>query len=427
MQRRTIAATASVAVGLTLLLAGTSRGQPGQPTPRPAAQGGTCATVAPAPVPAAGGPAGLAALDGSTPVLVAPGQAARNLTTPAVRGAARQVARDQARGVAVIDDLQGPDQVRVTGTSGTQVLPGGGEVSSLTWTPQGGLAWAVDAHSLRLTSADGRDVRTISPPAGTVGVYAPVFTSPTRLVAVVEEAPAGAEHHPGTTTLNNLYAHDLATGTWTRLTAFTAAGTRWSSIRTPMATPSGDVLFVRVTGDAAATAVPASSLWRLHQGQARMERALPADTYLAGRLGDDLAVNQQDARQGVWRMARLKASGLVPAGCGSTLVASTAPDPDVPPVAAPAASGPIPAQAELAVAIGDFSSKAAAAAARARLADAASWTVAGHDDAPVAVRPGAWILLRRVPDGVEPTAELAKVRTAHPELKERSFVVIAGR
>jgi hypothetical protein len=35
MQRRTIAATASVAVGLTLLLAGTSRGQPGQPTPDP--------------------------------------------------------------------------------------------------------------------------------------------------------------------------------------------------------------------------------------------------------------------------------------------------------------------------------------------------------------------------------------------------------
>jgi hypothetical protein len=423
MQRRSIAATASVAVGLTLLLTGTSRGQP---SPEPAPDS-TCTSVAPAPAPAAGGPAGLAALDGSTPVLVAPDQAVRRLATPAVRGTARQVARHRAHGVAVIDDLQGADQVSVAGPAGTHMLPGGGEVSSLSWTPQGGLAWSVDAHSLRLSSADGRVARTISPPPGTLGVYAPVFTHPTRLVAVVEEAPAGAEHRPGTTTLNNLFAYDLATGTWTRLTAFTVAGTHWSSIRTPMAAPGGDVLFIRVTGDAAATAVPAFSLWRLHEGQARMERALPADTYLAGWLGADLAVNQQDARQGVWRMARLTASGLVPAGCGSTLVASTTPDPDVQPAAAPAATGPIPAQAELAVAIGDFGSEAAAAATRAGLADAAAWTVAGHDDAPVAVRPGAWILLRRVPEGVEPSAELAKLRADHPELEERSFVVSASR
>jgi len=432
MLPRRIAATAAAAVGLTLLLAGTVHGQPGEPAGRPV-QDGVCA-ASPAskgghPL-AAPGQAGLAAVDGTAAILVGTDHATRALPAVAIRGVARQVARHPSRGVAVIDDLAGGDRIAIAGPAGTRSLPGGGEVSDLTWTPRGELAWTVDARSVRVSDVDGRSVRAIAPPPRTLGAHAPTFTEPTRLVAVVEEAPPAASRLPAgeSTVVNNLWSYDQAAGRWTRLTGFSVAGSVWSAIRTPLVAPGGDVLFVRVSGDAYATELPTFTLWRLHQGLARAERTLPGDTVLAGWLGTELVVNRLDARRGAWQLLRASGAGFTPIGCGSALVASTAPDPDVnAEPAAPAAPTPVVEEPELAVAIGDFGSPAAAADARARLADPAAWTVAGHEDAPYAVRPGAWILLQPIRPEEEPSAQLQRLRAAHPELEERSFVVIAGR
>ena len=430
MLRRRTAATAAAAVGLTLLLAGAVYGQPGGPVSRPL-QDGACAPASKGGhAPAAHGQAGLAAVEGTTAVLVGTDHTTRTLPVAAIRGVARQVARHPSRGVAMVDDLAGADRIAITGPAGSRALLGGGEVSDLTWTPRGELAWAVNARSLRVADVDGRSVRAIAPPAGTLGAYAPAFTRPDQLVAVIEEAPPAASRLPASesTVLNNLWSYDLAAGTWTRLTSFSVAGSVWSAIRTPLVAPGGDVLFVRVSGDAQRTELPTFTQWRLHRGSARAERILPADTVLAGWLGSELIVNRLDARRGTWQLLRSSGAGFTPIGCGSVLVASIASDPDASAEAtAPVAPTPAIEEPELAVAIGDFESPAAAAAARARLADGAAWTVAGHQDAPYAVRPGAWVLLQPIRPGEQPGAQLQRVRAAHPELEERSFVVPAGR
>ena len=435
MKRRAALLVPAAAIAVTAVVLSAGRGGPAEDGALADWNGGCSPSPAVGRQLAAPGE-GLAAVDGVTPVLVGADRVTRPLPVPPGQGVIRQVVHHPAYGVAVVDDLAGADRVAATSPDGTRSLDGGGEVPGLTWTPRGDLAWAVDGRMLRVAGTDGRSTRVVKPPHGTLGAYAPLFLAPDRLVAVVEEAPPRGSRlraHEATV-LSNLWSHDLTAGRWTKLTRFTVAGDRWSALQTPLAAPDGDIVFTRVHGDAYRTGQPEVALWRLRRGTARMLQTLPAGTVLAGWLGGRLVVNQPDPHQQAWRLLWSTGGGLVAIGCGTVLVPAAGPDPDdaaphpgrdtQPPTAAEPLLGADPPT--LAVAIGDFPSRAAADGVRARFADRSGWRVMGHRDAPRAVRPGAWILVQAIPAGEDPAARLGHVRRAHPEHAELAYVVILG-
>jgi hypothetical protein len=341
----------------------------------------------------------------------------------------RHVARRAGIGTAFVNDLAGPDVLVVMEAAGVTTIEGRGELTHPAWSPSGQLAWAVDLSALEVWSPATGARRLVPPPRGSSGIFSPVFTTPSELVAIVQGHVDGT-HDDG---LNDLWRYDLDSRTWSQLTRFRAGLDRWSVLRTPVVGPDGSVLFVRVAGRASATEQPSFELWALREGRALKIRDLPGERYLAGLLGGRLVWNVPDPATGEWRLLSEGPGEARNLGCGAVSVDPvTEPDPDFvesggqledSDVGGPGEE-PDPREAgrDLAILIGDFvsESQALVLAEGRRIAGALA---VGHGDAPAAVRPGAWALVVPIPEGASPEHALAELRSRHPDLADRTWIV----
>jgi hypothetical protein len=331
-------------------------------------------------------------------------------------------------GTAYVNDVAGSDVLVVIRPAGVTTIEGRGELTHPAWSPSGDLAWAVDVDALEVWSPSTGARRVVRPPRGAAGLFSPVFTAPGRIVAVVQ-VPAGDTHDDA---LNDLWGYDLDAGTWSRITHFEADADQWSVLRTPVVTPDGAVLFVRVVGRASATEPPSFELWALRGGRPGKLRDLPGEMYLAGMLGDRLVWNVPDPATGDWRLVSEGPRGAKNLGCGAVSVDPvTEPHPDL--LDAPGGEGaahrasgtedhPGKPGAGLAILIGDFGSRSEARAVAEALRDPGALVV-NHRGAPAAVRPGAWAVAVPIPDRAIPEEALAGFRARHPNLADRTWIV----
>ncbi|MGZ4130435.1 MAG: ATP-binding cassette domain-containing protein, partial [Actinomycetota bacterium] len=276
---------------------------------------------------------GLAAAVGRSIVMVGGDGRRQAFLAPSPPGTVvRHVAASAGHGTAYVEDRRGPDVVVIVDGSGVTRLPQVAEATQPAWSADGRLVWSVGS-GLRLWSGSGRSTESIPAPADAIGIFSPVFTGPEEITAVVSERVPGTR--PEDEALNDLFSYDLATGAWTRRTSFEAHGDRWSAIRTPVVGADGDLQFVRIVGDAAATVRPASSLWTVGPGRspATKIRDLTSEMYLAGVVGGqrvwsgvDLAVRAGEfvavlGPNGVGKSTLIKAVlGVIPLTAGDLRV-----------------------------------------------------------------------------------------------------------
>jgi hypothetical protein len=342
-------------------------------------------------------------------------------------GVARHIAAAPGSGTAYVADLAGRDVVVAISSGGVAEIPAQGEAAHPAWSSRGDLAWVDgDFAVLRVRSFRDGSVRDIPPPSGSVAVFGPIFTGSTEITAVVQEPQEGSSAEDAT--VDNLWRLDLARGTWRRLTSFSAGGSLWTAIRTPILEPGGSVAFVRVHGDGKATEGPSFELWRLSGAEASRVRDLGGEMFLAGASDQGLLWNVHDGVE--WQVSIDRGRGPEPLGCGAVAVdPRTEPDPDMAPDdegAEGVSTEPIdetPMDAQLAVLVGDFPTQEAASAVAAEL----GFEVIDHTAAPGAVAPDAWAAVTRLAPDVDPETALAEFRSGHPEYAERSYIVsLAG-
>ncbi len=379
---------------------------------------------------------GLAAIQGNTVVMISGPGTSQGLRDPSgLPGVLRHVTATEGIGTAYVVDRPGPDALVVMARGRTFRLPQPGEVMHPSWSPSGDLAWSSGGAVSVLRSTGG--MARFPVPAPGSGVFAPVFTGPHELVAVVSEPRSGAARAEDE--LNDLWRLDLTTGGWTKLTSFEADADRWTVVRTPVVDHEGTLWFVVVRGVASATEPPAYSLWRLRDGIAEEVRPLPGEMYLAGVLNGSFVWNVFSAESGDWRLFLEQEDGsLADLGCGRVLVDPLAEsDPDVVerPVGQPARGSRAPRAASdagapvshLAVLVGDLATREEAAAVaeqiRGGFPGAGPVTVVDHEQAPTAVAPGVWAVTVQIPDGLDPTVALAGFRAALPEFADSSWIV----
>jgi hypothetical protein len=372
---------------------------------------------------------GLAALQRDGVVMVTAQGERRSFRTPGPPGILRHAASRQGIGTAYVNDVAGPDVLVVMRPTGVRLIHGRGELTHPAWSPDGDLAWSVDLSAIEMWSPDTGERRLLPPPPGASGIFSPVFTAPGEMVAIVQET-VGDTHDDA---LNDLWRYDLEAGAWSRLTRFGADLDRWSVLRTPVVTPAGTLLFVRIAGRASATEPPSFELWGLREESPSKVRDLPGEMYLAGLLGGRLIWNVLDRATGDWRLVSEGPEGPKDLGCGAVSVDPVAePDPDLlqaedapeGPVEPGSGAGPPSGEPGLGLAllIGDFASteQARALAAGLRIAEA---LVVDHPAAPAAVRPGAWAVVVPIPQTSLPEQALAGFRARHPELADRTWIV----
>ncbi len=332
----------------------------------------------------------------------------------------RHAAAAPDRGLAYVEDGNGDDAVVVASDTGVRRLAIDGEVTHPAWSPDGALAYVVDMTRIEIRLPDG-SIRTYTRPAGTRGVFSPVFAGEGSIVAVVEE-PASGQHDD---TLDNLYGLDLADGTWSRRTVFQVSEDRWSTIRTPVLQDDGGILFVRAEGRSSATSGPSFSLWRMGEAVEKV-RDLPAEGYLAAAGGDSLVWNLFAG--GEWHLYRETAGGLRDLGCGAVMVdPRTQPDPDKAPddEAPPANSvgeGVTGGAMRMAIGVGDFATSTEAEAFAEGLAILGA-VVIDHGTAPFAVAPGAHGVAVPLAEGADLMASLETFRERFPAYAQRSWIV----
>jgi hypothetical protein len=307
----------------------------------------------------------------------------------------------------------------------TRTAPTEGEVTNPAISESGTVAWAEDQSSIKLWNPRTDELSTLNRPDSTSAVFSPTFLSNSKIAAVGQQPIAGV---PGEDDgLNNLFEIGLEGGVWKPLTSFAGTTTDWTAVRTPVATPEDDVLFVRVHGDSQATELPGFELWSTSGGGHRL-RSLPGEMYLAGYRGNTLMWNAPSETCDDWGLFEAAPNGLVQVGCGAALadpLQAVDPDHDVeeaPDFAAPPAHG----QGDLALVVGDFTSEGQAAAVEAQLRDAPRQRVATHDLLPQAVAPGAWVVVRPVPARMSPDDALEEVRHEIPAYAEMAFIVSVG-
>lgn len=321
------------------------------------------------------------------------------------------------QGIAVVNDVAGPDQLLALGEAGLEVLDTHGEVTHPAWSSDGSLAWAEDFETIRVASSDRSTITTLVPPRGTLGAFAPYFSGADDIVAVVKEnSPATTAEDDG---LNNLWRFDLAAHEWSPITHFRPLRARWTALRTPVVAPDGAVYFVRVTANPNATREPRFELWRARGANAEKVRVLPQEMFLAGMRGDDLVWNVLSRPCGGWGLAVEVGGGLDPIGCGRVAVDPHEIDPD----AAlghdehgegddhdedeAAAKG---SRVRLGIVVGDFRTRFAAGRVAGRLPAELAGRVIGHDEARDLVRPRAWAVVVSLPSDAVPEQALQEVR-----------------
>jgi hypothetical protein len=344
----------------------------------------------------------------------------------ALGGVARHIAAAPGLGTAYVADLPGRDVLVTISPDGVTEIAAQGEAAHPAWSSRGDLVWADgDFAFLRVRSPRDGALRDVARPQGSVAVFAPIFTGSSEILAVVQEPQEAWS--AADATVDNLWRFDLVRGTWRRLTAFTADGSRWTAIRTPVVEPGGTVAFVRVHGDGKETEQPAFELWRLSGAVATKVRDLTGEMFLAGASTQGLLWNAHDGVE--WQLSLDRGQVLEPLGCGAVSVdPRTEPDPDLADDEEAGGSTPEPIEepamdAQLAVLVGDFQSQVEASTVAAEL----GFDVIDHTAAPGAVAPEAWAVVRRLAPEMDPEAALAELRAGHPQYAERSYIVsLAG-
>jgi hypothetical protein len=377
---------------------------------------------------------GTAAVSGNK-VVVLEGFGNRSAYTPidAGTGVLRHAANAPGAGTAFVNDKKGSDTVITVGSRGLSAIAASGEASHPTFSTSGHLVWAEDFQTLKVASQEGSVLKTIGRPEGSTAIFSPLFVGSDTLIAVLQE-PVEADTGEDDS-LNNLYRYDMSSDTWARLTAFQGTFEDWSVLRTPVLGPDASVFFVRVRGAASQTVQPLFELWSLRGEAVSKVRDLPSEMYLAGTTDQGLLWNIFDGTE--WRLFSESQTGLRDLGCGAVMVdPRSQPDPDIP-VEDPAVRGSrrttagIEAAAslaigEMAILVGDFSSRQGAEAVALRLG-VPGLEIVTHRIAPLAVAPGKWAVARRVPVDADLTAALEDFRRQFPEYSERSWVVsLAG-
>lgn len=373
---------------------------------------------------------GLWAVAGGT--LVSTAQARSIAPDDAQGGSIRHVASEPGRGTAYVLDRAGDDEVVVVTPDGTRRVAVRGEALHPTWSPTGDLAWAVGSDVAVLERGRHRFER-IAGPAPDGSTFSPVYLSADRLAAVVAAPPTPSAPEGGR--LDDLWVTRADREDWRRLTSFRSSGDRWAAIRTPVMF-EGSLHFVRITGRASATREPRFELWRFGDSGPERLRALPGERYLAGSLGGELVWNLPDpaGRRYLLSVGGTAASTV---GCGAVTVDPLdAVDPDrhagegvhVP------ARGSWPGlddatrdhQEEIAVIVGDFTTRDEAGTVVATIQVAYPGAVVEVVDAsiaPLAIRPGVYGALLHLPIDADPTASLAEFRAALPQYAADSWIV----
>lgn len=320
----------------------------------------------------------------------------------------RHVAQLPGAGTAFVQDLAGPDELEVVTGAGTVTTRAGGEITHPAWSPDGRLAYAVDLEHVEVWKPGSSRVETVARPRAAGGLFSPVWPSNDSLVAIAPERLAGV---PGEDAgLDNLWRYDLEARSWKRITDFSVSGDRWSALRTPVVDEEGAVLFVRVSGRWSSSGLPSFELWRARGSRVKRLGALQGEMYLAGWDGGRLVYNAPSARCEGWELLRESASGLDGLGCGVTLADPLdSIDPDFMDAGSNPAE-PRPPEFALGVVVGDFDRRSEAGELARDLGRSPGQRVAGHRDAPHAVAPGAWVVLRPVPEGTSPRAALRDLR-----------------
>lgn len=364
----------------------------------------------------------------------------------AEQGVLRHMSRSQGQGTAYVNDLDGPDRVVAVTRGGLLEHRASGEVTHPAWSSNGRVAWALDLSALEVWTPSTGAVRTVPAPPGSTGIFSPVFVDNRRIVAVVQQPVSGALTHDDT--VNNLWRHDLADGSWTRLTRFGASGDAWTAIRTPVLDAEGNVLFVRVVGNGAATERPSFELWKLSGSTASRVRNLPGERYLAEAGPAGILWNIDDGSQ--WRLYRETGSSLVDLGCGSIqvdpryeedadLLVEDEEDADPEGDEGPGSEDPTDTALRttpddgseatdplLALVVGDFATREEARAAADDIG-LEGLEVVGHGVAPGAVAPGMYAVASRLGPGEDPEAALGSFRARFPAYADRTWVAsLAG-
>jgi hypothetical protein len=435
-------AAAAVMIGAVLGAASAATPPPVAETPLAAPATLSCARAGRAvtdDVPAAGSGLGLWSSQGGQLIGPAGPAQLRALARPRV-GVVRHVTSVPGVGLTFALDRRGGDLVIATIGRRTVSIPQRSDVMHPTLSSSGALAWSVGS-AIRIKGSSASPIREISVPFAGSRTFAPFYVGTHELGAVLA-APPDARSIEGSTR-DNLYRVDLRSGRWRPITAFRATGDHWVAIRTPVAKPAGGVEFVRVTADASETAEPRFELWEVTTaGQVRRIEVLDREMYLAGRNEDGQRLwNLPAAKAGASKIMReLKTGRLVQVGCGSVLTDPLdVADPDrqggagvrVPPRSswpdladAPAAGAEL--VPEVAIIVGDYVDRGAAEIAAAAIRSAyPTSTVEVVDNAatPLAIMPGVWGALLRLPIDADPTQALAEFRAKLPAYQATSWVV----
>jgi len=337
----------------------------------------------------------------------------------------RHAAASRGLGVTYVEDRLGADAIHhVTSTGATSFVPGG-EATHPALASNGSIAYAVDLERIEVRRPDG-STRIVDRPEGTSGLFSPLFRSDDEVVVVAEEA-AHAEAHTHDDTLNNLWSHDLRSGAWRRLTAFSASGDEWSILRTPVLGGAGEILVIRVTGRASAEGEPRYELWEVRGAETTRLRTLPGEAFLAGMTSHGLVWNGFD---GDWRLFLETPGGPRFLACGGAMV-----DPRLEADPDRADDEPLPVEATVAqdltepdgegalgIAIGDYDGRAEATVAAALLGMPTA-RIVGHDEQPLAVAEERFAILIPIGPLAQPEDELDALRARFPEVKDRSWIV----
>jgi hypothetical protein len=354
-------------------------------------------------------------------------------------GVIRHIATAPGIGTAYVRDRAGGDVLITITADGVERFPQRVEVSNPAWSSRGDLAWSVGTGIL-VRDAQTGEVRHLDSPKGASSVFSPVFSGAHRLVAVGSAGPTA--RIPEDERENNLWMRRLGGHMWHRLTSFRSHGDRWIAIRTPVARAGGAVDFIMVRADASRTDEPVFELWRLSPaGSATRTRRLPREMYLAGIDHGSLLWNTPEPSGTFLITHRASDGASVQIGCGAVLVDPVdAVDPDlrrgrgslVPPrgdwlgLEHGSGADDSPAVPELAVIVGDFADRTAAEGVVARIREVYPGSVVDVVDAtsaPLAIRPGVFGALLRLPTDADATQALTVFRQRLPEYASQSWVV----
>ena len=372
---------------------------------------------------------GIAAVSGDK-IVVLDGFRGRSAYTPVNNeaGVLRHIANAPSAGTVFVKDKAGPDTVVAVTPRGVSEISSSGEASHPTMSTSGKVVWAEDFRELKMPVPGSPDLKTVARPQGSTAIFSPLFVDTDRLLAVVQEP---VEDDIGEDdTLNNLYEYDMVANAWTQTTAFDATAEKWSVLRTPVLARDGSVYFVRVQGAASEARPPSYELWSLRADVSSKVRDLPGEMFLAGATDRGLLWNMYDGTE--WRLFSEDSTGLRDLGCGAVMVDPRAqPDPDIPKedsatrTSRRASSNEATTglgSAEMAVLVGDFSSRQEAEAVALRLGLPGSEIVT-HGLAPLAIAPGKWAVAKRLPADADLSLALDDFRRQFPAYADRSWIV----